>query len=300
MRDSDRIKGSPSTLARKVLVSASTLALAGAGIGVFEILRGVAASEEMVIVLSGGVFAISVLTASLIFPRVPAQPIATAATAFYTIYLCSGIFISLFCHVDHQILFVYLIWFFPLLLFNRLVNSPAMGKSFAKVILIAPLAVLGCLSFKMIAIFGATSIYIVVVFCLSFAFFGVMLNLITRYREAYIAERAHAESLRVESEVLESISDCFISLNSEFKLVYLNDAACSELGVERQTALNGAILSVIPGFFSDAMLAGLKAASLKDSASVFEAQNEQQSRWYEMRCFPRPGRISIYFRNITD
>jgi diguanylate cyclase (GGDEF)-like protein/PAS domain S-box-containing protein len=281
-------------------VSASTLALAGAGIGVFEILRGVAAREETMIVLSSGIFAFSVLAASLVFRKIPVQRIATAATAFYTVYLCTGIVISLFCQVDHQNLFVYLIWFFPLLLFNRLVNSAAMGRSFARVILIAPVAILCCLCFKVIALFGAASVYRVVVFCLSYVFFGVMLNLITRYREAYIAERAHAESLRIESEVLESISDCFISLDSEFKLVYLNDAACCELGVERQAALNGAIPSVIPGFFSDAMLAGLRAASFKDSASVFEAQDDQQSRWYEMRCFPRPGRISIYFRNITE
>jgi hypothetical protein len=48
------------------------------------------------------------------------------------------------------------------------------------------------------------------------------------------------------------------------------------------------------------MLAGLQEASSKALASVFEARNEKQHTWYEMRCFPRPDGMAIYFRNITE
>jgi PAS domain-containing protein len=78
-----------------------------------------------------------------------------------------------------------------------------------------------------------------------------MLDAVTAYRETYIVERERAESLRIESEVLESISDCFISLDSQFRLVYLNDAACTEFAVDRRAALRRTILDVAPGFFSE-------------------------------------------------
>jgi PAS domain S-box-containing protein len=141
--------------------------------------------------------------------------------------------------------------------------------------------------------------YIVVAFCISYLCFGLMLDAVTRYREAYIVERERAKSLRIESEVLESISDCFISLDREFRLVYLNDAACSEFAIEPGAALNHTIPGVIPGFFSESMLAKLRVTSDESSATAFEAQNAK-GLWYEMRCFPQRERMSIYFRNITE
>jgi diguanylate cyclase (GGDEF)-like protein/PAS domain S-box-containing protein len=126
-----------------------------------------------------------------------------------------------------------------------------------------------------------------------------MLEAVTRYREAYIIERERANSLKIESEVLESISDCFISIDSEFRLVYLNDAACSEFAIEREVALNHFLLSATKGFVSELMLAELQAAAVRTSASAFEAQ-DLKGQWYEMRCFPQQGQMSIYFRNITE
>jgi len=300
MSGMDRVQGSPSALARSALLISSTVALAAAGIGVTPILHGAVTGDAAVLVFSGGIFALGVLVTTFAFRRVAAETVAAAAMVFYTAFLCSGIFVSLLGGGDGRSLFTYLIWFFPLLVFNRLVNLPGEGRSLAKVILLAPLFILIGLAPRLIQVFPASLLYLTIVFCLSYACFGLLLNLLTRYREAYVIEREHTESLRIESEVLESISDCFISLNSEFKLVYLNDAACCELGVERQAALNSAISHAIPGFFSESMLAGLHAAAIRASASVFEAQNEDQGVWYEMRCFPRPGRMSIYFRNITE
>ena len=59
------------------------------------------------------------------------------------------------------------------------------------------------------------------------------MNIVTRYRERYIVEQERVDSLKVEFDILESISDCLISLDSNSRLVYLNDAACSELAVGR-------------------------------------------------------------------
>jgi diguanylate cyclase (GGDEF)-like protein len=201
---------------------------------------------------------------------------------------------------EHLNLFVYLLWFFPLLTLNKLVNQPAVGRTLARILFIAPTFLIACLVPRLTTVFKAEQQVLLGVFCLSYCCFALTLNIVTRYREKYIVERERAETLRVEAEVLESISDCFISLDSSFRLIYLNDAACEAFAVDRPAVLNDTLSRAAPGFFSQSMMAGLDAAaSARDIATIFEAENEERRLWYELRCFPRPDGMSIYFRDVT-
>jgi diguanylate cyclase (GGDEF)-like protein/PAS domain S-box-containing protein len=296
----DTVDSSSSSLARKALLHAATLALAGTAVGGIAISQKVVTGIEALLILSGILFSAGILVTMLVFRKVAIQTVATASTAYYAVYLCAGVLISILGSEVHASLFIYLVWFFPLLVFNKMVNSPAVGRFLAKVVLVAPLVILVSLLSRVAARPVISSLYLAIVFCLSYICFALMLNAVTQYREVYIVERERAESMRIESEVLESISDCFISLDSAFKLVYLNDAACAEFGVKRRAALNGVIPSAVPGFFSHSMVDQLQAASSKASASTFEAQNEGQGLWYSMRCYPKPGGMSVHFRNITE
>ncbi len=85
-----------------------------------------------------------------------------------------------------------------------------------------------------------------------------------------------------------------------FGLVYMNDAACAEFGVSRNVALHLHLLAAAQGFFSEAMVAHLHAASKAPGSSVFEVPDEGGVRWYELRCFPRSDGMSIYCRNVTE
>jgi diguanylate cyclase (GGDEF)-like protein/PAS domain S-box-containing protein len=299
MHATDDVHSSSSSQARRALLIASTLAFVGSGVGISAILKGDVRGAEAVVVIAGGIYGLATLVALLASRRLPVEKVAAVSTAFFTAYLCFGILISLLCRGNHTDLFVYLFWCFTLLVFNKLVNVPTVGRFLAKFILIAPLAILCCLFSKVLEVLPASDVNLVVIFCLSYLCFGLMLDAVTEYRESYIIERERAKSLRIESEVLESIADCFISLDSEFRLVYLNDAACSEFAVERRAALNQTIPGIIPGFFSESMLAALRAASDQASTTAFEAQNAI-GLWYEMRCFPQRGNMSIDFRNITE
>ncbi|MGA2048420.1 MAG: EAL domain-containing protein [Terracidiphilus sp.] len=301
MREVASVDRNSKALARNAILIAASLALFGSGIGLFGVLRGAVSSEQTIVILSGGVFGSGILLSQLFHRWIPAQTVATASTIFYGAYLCAGIIISIFTEPDHHSVFVYVVWFFPLLVFNKLVNSPAVSRVLAKFVILAPLAIIACLfPSGQSRNFPMTSLLVLIGSCLGYACYAMMLNAVTRYREAYIVERERAESLRIESEVLESISDCFVSLDSEFRLVYMNDAACAEFGVERSAALNRTIPEALPHFCSQLILAKLKTASRQDSASVFEAHCEKQGRWYEMRCFPQAGRMSLFFRNITE
>jgi diguanylate cyclase (GGDEF)-like protein/PAS domain S-box-containing protein len=293
------VDASSSSLARSALLIAAVLALAGSILGISAIVRGMVSGDERFVVLSGGLFGFALLATPFAYRKSAVQATAAVSTSFYTLYLCSGALISILCPGNHENLFIYLFWFFALLMLNKLVNTYAAGRLLDRVIQIAPLAIVCGLFPRVVVLFSITEVYQALIFCLSYVCFGLMLNAVTRYREAYIVERERAESLRIESEVLESISDCFISLDSKFRLVYLNDAACAEFATERRAALNKAIPGVVPGFFSPSMLARMRDASDQASAAEFEAQNIL-GQWYEMRCFPQRGRISVYFRNITE
>jgi len=275
------------------------LALAGSALGVYAILKREVTGIEIAIVLSGGLFGSGLVFSFFVFRNIKIQTLATVSTIYYALYLCAGMIVAL-AGAEHHNLLIYMVWFFPLLVFNKLVNSPPVSRFLARFLVAAPTAILAAFFTRLTSLFPAQFLSVLAAGCLSYICFGLMLNAVTRYREAYIVERERAELMRIESEVLESISDCFISLDSEFRLVYLNDAACSEFGLGRKAALNRDVAQAVPGFFSPSMLAELRAASGRASASLFEAQNEKQNLWYLMRCYPRPDGMSVHFRNITE
>jgi diguanylate cyclase (GGDEF)-like protein/PAS domain S-box-containing protein len=298
-QEMDEVDASSSKHARTALLTAAVLALAGSGVGFSAIQQGIVVGAEKVLVLAGGAFNLLILVALLAWRRIPVRKVAALSTAFYTLYLGGGILIALLNKGDLGHLFIYSFWCYTLLVFNKLVNVPHVGRFLARIILFAPIALICGLLPRFAGHLPTELVNLAVVFCLSYLCFGLTLDGVTKYRETYIVERERAESLRIESEVLESISDCFIALDSGFRLVYLNDAACSEFAVDRRGTLKKALSDAIPEFLSAAMLAALRAACGSASATVFEAQNIN-GQWYEMRCYPQLGRMSIYFRNITE
>ncbi len=292
--------GYSDALARNGIWVTALFALAGSGLGIHAILHHAALGAEAALIVSGFLFSTSVILVLSFARSVPVQSLATACTVYYMLYLCAGMTAAAFSSGNRLTVFIYLAWFPPLLVLTKMINSVAIGRILGSIVLLAPFIVLAPLFPYLIAVLPAPILMLLPIMCLSYLSFGLMLNTITGFREAYFIEREHAAALRIESEVLESISDCFISLNSEFKLIYLNDAACSEFAVSRHHALNCTLPVAVPGFFSLAVLAELEAASQGSGSNTFELHREDRDEWYEMRCFPRLDGMSIYFRNITE
>jgi PAS domain S-box-containing protein len=291
---------SSSLLARRALVITNLLTLAGVGLGLVAARQGALPGPEFVLLFTCLAVASGTLLTLFCFPNAALEAVAIASTVYFGLYLSAGAIIAAMDSRQHFDFFIYLVWFFPLLAFNRLVNGPATGRFLGKALLVAPVLISACLFSRLTAIFESGPLFALCAYLLSYICSGLMLNTVARYREEYIVERERAESFRTQSVMLESISDCFISLDVSLRLIYLNDAACGEFSVERSTALQRSIVDTIPGFFSPAMFRGLQIASVRAAASTFEASDKRQERWYEMRCFPRPDGMSIYFRNITE
>ncbi|WP_213807281.1 EAL domain-containing protein [Granulicella sp. dw_53] len=261
---------------------------------------GMVAAREFIFVACIFLFTLCALVTLLAFRKVAVQTIATATTGYYAAHMCVGVWISLSGTGQHLNLFIYLLWLFPLLVFNKLVNQPAISRLLARTILVVPLLTILCLLPRWAIVLPTEQRVLLGIFCLTYVCYALTLNIVTRYREKYIAEQQRTESLKVTAEIFESISDCFLSLDAEFRLIYLNDAACAELNVDRQSALHHTLDRAAPRFFSDSIVSRLQAASVHDLATLFEAQSEQNSLWYDFRCFPRMGSMSVYFRDVTN
>jgi diguanylate cyclase (GGDEF)-like protein len=296
----DHLDAPSATLARRALTITLSLALAGNGLGLIAARQGLVAGNELVLVLCSFLFCAGALVTLIGIPSVALQTVATVSISCFAINLCAGVLISVIGTGERLNLFVYLLWFFPLLTSNKLVNQPAVGRLLANILVIAPVLLIACLSMRLRTVLTTPQQVLAGVYCLSYLCYGTTLSILTRYREKYIIEQERADALKVEADILESISDCFISLDSNSRLVYLNDAACSELEVERGQALNDTLSHAAPHFLSASSMAELQTALATSIAAVFEAQSEDLRLWYDLRCFPRPDGMSIFFRDITN
>jgi diguanylate cyclase (GGDEF)-like protein/PAS domain S-box-containing protein len=300
MHESDYCEGSASVLARRALLITLSFAWLGAALGVVGAYLGTVGGQEVKLILCSLAFSSGSLATLFLFRRTALQKVATVSTICFSINLCVGMIIAAFGRGDHLNFFVYLVWFFPLFVFNKLVNQPVMGRFLAKFLLVTPLLSITCLLPRLLLIFNVTPLILLAVYCLSYVGFAAMFNVVTRYREEFVVEQERLESFKLASEILESISDCFISLDVNGQLIYLNDAVCAEFAVERPWALKKRLADIAPAFFSQSVREKIDAAMQTNSLSIFETKHEDRDTWYVVRCYPRSDGASIYFQNVTD
>jgi signal transduction histidine kinase len=195
MPETEKVDRSSTALARRALLITSILAMAGSCLGVVAIVQGTVARAEGALILSCLLFSLGTLISLLFFPQLALQTVATASTIYFACYLCACSLIAI-CGAGHHLnLFSYLLWFFPLLVFNKLVNEPRVGKLLAKILILAPLLILVSSSPRLTAIFNLDLRLLLIAFFLSYLSFGFAFAIATRYREEYLVEQERAESL---------------------------------------------------------------------------------------------------------
>jgi hypothetical protein len=195
MPETEKVDRSSTALARRALLITSVLAMAGSCLGVVAIVQGTVARAEGALILSCLLFSLGTLISLLFFPQLALQKVATASTIYFACYLCACSLIAI-CGAGHHLnLFSYLLWFFPLLVFNKLVNEPRVGKLLAKILILAPLLILVSSSPRLTAIFNLDLRLLLIAFFLSYLSFGFAFAIATRYREEYLVEQERAESL---------------------------------------------------------------------------------------------------------
>jgi signal transduction histidine kinase len=111
-----------------------------------------------------------------------------------------------------------------------------------------------------------------------------------------------ADAVRAKSEVeliLNTISDGMFVLDRHWSLRYVNNAALRYLRRERDEMLGASLWALFPGLreaeFGERFEYAMRSGENVDFAAAYAPLNA----FYEMRCYPFEGGLTVYFRDIA-
>ena len=129
-------------------------------------------------------------------------------------------------------------------------------------------------------------------------------------RGVFVLSRDVTEQRRMEEairhsearhrEVLERISDAFVSLDENWRYTYVNEAASRMLGKTREEMLGRHMREVFPDAADGDFERSAREALKTQLPAFFEAYSRAFDRWYECRCYPGEGGVSVFFSDVTD
>ena len=112
-----------------------------------------------------------------------------------------------------------------------------------------------------------------------------------------LAEIAADEKL---SRVLESITDGFLTLDSNWHITYVNRRGEAMLGKSREALLDRYILDAFPEGVGSTIHREIDRARREMMSTEFEAFYPAGNRWFEVRGYPaQDGSMTVYFRDVT-
>jgi diguanylate cyclase (GGDEF)-like protein/PAS domain S-box-containing protein len=103
------------------------------------------------------------------------------------------------------------------------------------------------------------------------------------------------------SAILESISDGFFALQREWRFSYVNREAERLLDRPRAEILGRTFFEIFPDATGTVFYEAYAAAMRGEGPIDFEAESSARpDTWFEVRAYPAPEGISVFFRDITE
>lgn len=136
----------------------------------------------------------------------------------------------------------------------------------------------------------------------------VIAYIVGRLRERLDEVRGAHQIFRAEvvdaderlGNVLESVTDGFVTLDDEWQLTYVNRRAERMLGRSREQLLGRNGLEVFPEGVGSRIHRELDRARIEHTAIEFESLYSPGHRWFDIRAYPSgDGGLTIYFRDVT-
>jgi PAS domain S-box-containing protein len=131
-----------------------------------------------------------------------------------------------------------------------------------------------------------------------------------RLYEMELAEATRARDESVEAlresrakivNILESITDLYYSLDSEWRFTDINRQTLQRFGNTREELIGKVIWDVFPHAVGSTLYSRLHQAVKKQSAAHFELQSVLvRDRWFEAHLYPSEEGVSVYLRDISE
>jgi len=103
------------------------------------------------------------------------------------------------------------------------------------------------------------------------------------------------------ARVLETMSAAFYSLDRDWRFTYVNAEAERLLGTSRSELLGGNVWELFPATMSSGFERHYHEALRSGRPVTFEAYYPAPlDRWYELRAWPTPDGLSVYFLDVTE
>jgi PAS domain S-box-containing protein len=114
-------------------------------------------------------------------------------------------------------------------------------------------------------------------------------------------ERARAEqAARAQMEsMLSAISDAFYALDREWRFSYVNDRALALLGVTREALLGRVVWEACAPVLGTRLEHEFRRAMAEGVPVAFDNYYPPLGLWFELRAYPGPQGLAVYFQDIT-
>ena len=118
------------------------------------------------------------------------------------------------------------------------------------------------------------------------------------------AARAEAEEVgRRTKEILDSVTDLFVSLDPDWRFIALNASAArfmAKAGHEPASLVGQVIWDIFPTSLGKTFEAEAMQAVAEGRRVEFEAFSKELNHWFHVRVFPTDHGVSVYSDNITE
>ncbi len=187
----------------------------------------------------------------------------------------------------------------PALLMTERSGAGMMARRAVPVILLLPLSIgalrlLGERAGLFDLAFGSTIRTEIETVVLAIAFWWSLRSV----RAYEVALRGSQTQARI---VLESITDAVVTVDAQWRYLYVNATAEKLLGKDSDSMLGRTILEVFPELGAGETLAYLQQVVDSGRSMEFESFSPVVRRWHAHKAYPVPGGgVAIYFHDVTD
>ncbi len=114
------------------------------------------------------------------------------------------------------------------------------------------------------------------------------------------ASRAAEHNRSALVDILESITDPFLVLDSELRVTFINRAAARFMGLKPEEILGKRPWELVPEVRDSSFVKAYERVLVEQKPSVVEDYFAPLQRWFEASVFPLQGGISVYTRDVTE